>query len=348
MARSAGGMWNGAAGPVWCAVTLAVALLIVLPTSAFAQTSTRQTQQTRGPSLERALRSVVSLLPVWPRDGRRREEPEASGVVWRDGRHIVTAAHVVQGARAIFVRRHDGEIIAATMRGRDSATDLAVLKLAGDRRLPPMLIERATPVLGAPVCTIGNAFGLGLSVSCGVVSGVHRTGTGFNPIEDFVQTDAGANPGASGGALMLRGGPLVGLITGIFTKQGDANIGVNFAVSVALLERVVGDLIAHGAVRRVATGLRLRAAKRRLQVGPRTVRVAAVREGSPAALAGVRAGDIIVRANARAITRPADMARVAGLTPWGGSVRLDVRRQGTLKQLEMRLGGKGDAARRGG
>jgi len=94
--------------------------------------------------------------------------------------------------------------------------------------------SESPPELGDPVCAIGNAFGLGLTVTCGVVSGLHKAGVGFNAIEDFVQTDAAVNPGASGGALVNRSGKLVGVLSAIFTKKSDANIGVNFAVSSSL------------------------------------------------------------------------------------------------------------------
>ncbi|MGD9867715.1 MAG: S1C family serine protease, partial [Hyphomicrobiales bacterium] len=151
------------------------------------------------PPLETALRSVVSVLPDWPPDARRTEEPEASGVVLLDGTTVVTALHVVDRATSVRVRTADGDILKAEIAGRDKATDIAVLKLPS--ALAPMAVGETAPAIGDRVCAIGNAFGLGLSVTCGVVSAVNRAGTGFNGIEDFVQTDAAVNPGASGGAL---------------------------------------------------------------------------------------------------------------------------------------------------
>src|SRR5690606_40595555 len=133
---------------------------------------------------------------------------------------------------SISVRLPDGHHVPAEVVGRDAATDLALLRVEAE--LPPLPLA-PDPALGAPVCAVGNQFGLDLSVTCGVVSALHRAGTGFNPVEDFVQTDAVVNPGASGGALVDGEGRLVGLLSAIFTMESDANIGVNFAASAALV-----------------------------------------------------------------------------------------------------------------
>ena len=144
--------------------------------------------------------------------------------------------------------------LAAEIIGRDPLTDIALLKIDMDL---PLLIPGPEPALGDKVCALGNPSGLGLSLSCGVVSALHRTGTGFNPMEDFIQTDAAVNPGGSGGALLDGDDRLVGLVSAIFTKDSDANIGVNFAASHALVMRVTEDLAAHGRVIRGKSGLRV-------------------------------------------------------------------------------------------
>ncbi|MGI9384616.1 MAG: S1C family serine protease, partial [Methyloligellaceae bacterium] len=144
--------------------------------------------------------SVVSVLPTWPPDVKRSEEPEGSGVAVLDGATVVTALHIVDRATSIRIRTAKGRIVPAKLVGLDRATDIAILSI--DTPLPPLSLASEDPALGQPVCAVGNAFGLGLSVTCGVVSGVHRAGMGFNVIEDFVQTDAAVNPGASGGALV--------------------------------------------------------------------------------------------------------------------------------------------------
>ncbi|MEX0758861.1 MAG: trypsin-like peptidase domain-containing protein, partial [Tistlia sp.] len=203
-------------------------------------------------------RSVVSVLPVWPDRPQGGPDvppglaPEGSGVVYAAGGWIVTAHHVVETALSIAVRLADGRYLPAELVAADPLTDVALLRVEAD--LPPIQAA-APPRLGQPVCALGNVYGLGLAQSCGVVSALHRSNGRFNPIEDFVQTDAAINPGSSGGALLDRGGRLVGLVSAIFAGGGDGNIGVNFALSQPLLARVADDLIAHGAVRPSDPGL---------------------------------------------------------------------------------------------
>jgi len=191
--------------------------------------------------------SVVSVEPTWP--GYTRPgfgappgtAPEGSGVVVREPGLIVTAAHVVSKATEVHVHdrdgnRHDAEVVAV-----DLEADLALLRVAAE--LAPIDVAAERPATGAHVCIIANAFGLDLSITCGIVSARARSGIGFNRIEDFIQTDAAANPGASGGALVDQEGRLVGMVSAIFTKESDANAGVNFAVSAMLLERRIDHML---------------------------------------------------------------------------------------------------------
>jgi S1-C subfamily serine protease len=205
------------------------------------------------------LGSVASVILVWQgqnrgESGKPWEEPEGTAVAIKPGGYLVTNYHVIRRAVSVSVRRADGQILPAEVIGGDPLTDLALIKVAEDLVVPPPAPE---PELGAPVCTVGNQFGLGLSVTCGVVSAVHQTGIGFNAIEDFIQTDAEVNPGASGGALLDKEGRLVGVLSAIFTKDTDANLGVNFAASLRLVMRVVDDLIVHKRVVRGRSGLRV-------------------------------------------------------------------------------------------
>lgn len=281
-----------------------VAILLVFPGSAVAEDA-----------IPIAMRSVVSVLPEWPQGQRKNDEPEGSGVVIGDGDGgvvVLTAWHVVSKAKSIRVRTSDGDVVLVKLTGKDAATDLAVLRFEGrpPGDLPALSVEPLKLSLGTSVCSIGNAFGLGLSVTCGVVSGTHKAGVGFNPVEDFVQTDAAVNPGASGGALVTRDGKLVGMLSAIFTKQSDANIGVNFAVSTPLIKRVVEDIRVNGRVTRVLSGLQLGRAVGRLGTGKMAARVVRVRPGSPGAAAGLKPGDAIYQAGGRRIRKPADFRSV--------------------------------------
>lgn len=197
--------------------------------------------------------AVVSVLPTW--EGYARPgfgappgvAPEGSGVVIGsngDYVFILTAAHVVGRAVEVAVRPHNGDLSEAEIVAVDEARDLALLRAR--LRLNPLQIKQEIPEIGAHVCVIANAFGLGLSFSCGVVSATGRSGIGFNAIEDFIQTDAAVNPGASGGALLDAEGNLVGMVDAIFTKEADIDAGVNFAVSARMIAETISTWRTNG------------------------------------------------------------------------------------------------------
>ena len=183
--------------------------------------------------------SVVSVLPTWP--GYEKPglgappgtAPEGSGVAVIEQGLILTAAHVVIKATSVQVRDEGGAVHDAEVIGIDGAADLALLRISA--AVPPIVLAPERPVPGSHACIIANAFGLGTSITCGVVSAERRSGIGFNPLEDFIQTDAAANPGSSGGALVNENGELTGLVSAIFTMESDANAGVNFAASADLI-----------------------------------------------------------------------------------------------------------------
>ena len=194
--------------------------------------------------------SVLAVLPTWPGYNRPGfgappgTAPEGTGFViaapgraGQDSFYLLTAAHVVDRATRIEVFSPAGERSDVRLLATDPQTDLALLELP--YALPPVSLQQQTPEIGAHVCAAGNSFGLGISFSCGVVSATGRTDIGFNQREDFIQTDAAVNPGASGGVLVNAAGEAVGLIDAIFTKSEDSDAGVNFAISAALIARVL-------------------------------------------------------------------------------------------------------------
>ena len=283
--------------------------------------------------LDGAMQSVVSVLPEWPPDAKRSEEPEGSGVVVLDGKTILTALHVVDRAVSIRVRTLSGDIFTARIKGRDRATDIAALTI--DEKLPVIDLLEQPPGLGERVCAIGNAFGLGLSVTCGVVSGVHRAGLGFNRVEDFVQTDASVNPGSSGGALVTAEGKLVGLLSAIFTKTSDANIGINFAVASNLAMEVGKQLQANGRVKRPISGARLEPVPEKGKTGKLGARVVALRDGLLAAKGGMKIGDIIIEAGGRRIRKPADFVSAMSSLLVADSLEVKVLREGVTQTLSL-------------
>lgn len=279
-----------------------------------------------------ALQSVVSVLPDWPAKPKGAapvegapKHPEGSGVAVLPGGYIATNVHVLGRAERVTVRLEDGRQLPARILGRDAPTDIALLQIDADL---PVLRMGGEPPLASRVCAVGNQFGLGLSVTCGVVSALRRTGTGFNPIEDFIQTDAPINPGGSGGALFDSEGRLVGLVSAIFTKESDANIGINFAASSRLVMRVVDDLKAHGRVLRGRPGFvvePLAEDARETQAG---VRVSRIEPGNAAATAGIKVGDVVTTIAGRRIRKTADVASAIGLHRPGDRFEIAVVRDG--------------------
>ena len=232
-----------------CLAALVVFLTTVL--SAFAQAD-------HGPHSFKAIEaSVLRVLPTWP--GYERPgcgaplgtAPEGTGFVIAvpsnahisgssqeaSSPYLLTAAHVVERATRIEIISPNGVRADAVFLAADPRTDLALLKMPF--ALPPVKLMLDTPAVGTHACAVGNSFGLGISLSCGVVSATGRKNIGFNPVEDFIQTDAAINPGASGGLLINSAGKGLGLIDAIFTKSEDSDAGVNFAVSAKLIDRVL-------------------------------------------------------------------------------------------------------------
>ncbi|MDJ0614820.1 MAG: trypsin-like peptidase domain-containing protein [Rhizobiaceae bacterium] len=279
-----------------------------------------------------ATRSVVSLLPDWPENFTRNEEPEGSGIVLGDGTLIATADHVIGPAKSARIRTWNGVVSSAEIVLRDPLTDIALLKT--DSPLTPFPTNSFAAVADE-ACAIGNAFGLDLSVNCGVISAARVSGVGFNPIEDFLQTDAAVNPGMSGGALVDENGNLVGMLSAIFTRQSDANIGVNFAVSEALLSHVVETFQNNGSVSHRRPGIVVRQNNPALTEGVLGAEIMRVYAQSPEEDAGMEVGDIILWAGGRRIKRIGTYAAAITLSAPNEHIDLVVLRG--KKQMNLRL-----------
>ncbi|MEC5289473.1 trypsin-like peptidase domain-containing protein [Aurantimonas sp. C2-6-R+9] len=236
-----------------------------------------------------ATQSVVAVLPVLPTHEINQEEPEGTGFAIRDGRTIVTADHVLGRANAVRLRLSSGAVRSADIALRDADTDIALLHVSD--ALPPLAFS-ADARTGADACVLGNAFGLGISLACGVISATERRGVGFNRIEDFIQTDAAINPGMSGAPLITADGNVAGMASAIFTKSSDGNLGVNFVASARLLEAVLDDA-EDGRIDRRAAGVILRPLPAPGETGEPGAEVVRVAPGSPEDRAGITAGDRI-------------------------------------------------------
>lgn len=223
--------------------------------------------------------------------------------------------------------------------GRDKATDVAVLKIKADNLIAVPLGESGSLEVGDFVLAIGNPFGLGQTVTSGIVSALGRTGLGIEGYEDFIQTDASINPGNSGGALVTLDGRLVGLNTAILSKTGASN-GIGFAVPIDMARRAMQQLIEHGEVRRGRIGVTLRGTppseRQRSNVAP-GAEIASVEPSSPAALAGLASGDVITAVDGRRINTPSQLRNLIGVLPAGTEIEIRYRRGSTSSQAKVRI-----------
>ena len=267
--------------------------------------------------------------------------PTGSGAIVRADGIIVTNNHVVENAERVRVALADRREFDAEVLVRDARADLAVLRIQpGAERLPTLQIDAGQQhEVGDLVLAIGNPFGVGQTVTSGIISATNRSG---GDIASFIQTDAAINPGNSGGPLVDMDGDLIGINTAILSRSGTSS-GVGFAVPAALVRQVV-ETAAGGATRvvRPYLGVGSQAVTQDVAEGlgltrPEGVLVGTVTPNSPAARAGLRQGDIIVRANGVAVTDPgARTVQIATARP-GDVLPLEVRRAGRLETLRPRL-----------
>jgi serine protease Do len=285
--------------------------------------------------------------------GRRSAERSTPGlgtgfIIRADG-IVVTNAHVTAGATSITVMMRDGKTYTAQQIGADETNDIAVLRLTSPPKDLPLapLGNSGNLLVGEWAIAIGNPFGFVLgnpepSVSVGVISGVGRNlvarGEGPSAYFDMIQTDAAINPGNSGGPLVTADGEVVGVNSSIYSTSG-GSIGLGFAIPINRVRRVVDDLLEHGALRRPWVGLKLELDRQgttrdAIATG---ARVGFVTPGSPADRAGVKTGDVIVRAGDRQIRNVFDWEAELLDLRVGETVQLTVQRGGRESQLRVTI-----------
>lgn len=321
---------------------------------------------TLAPMLEKVMPSVVNIAtsgtvvqqsPLYndpffrkffdvPQQKRQRKRTGLGSGVIIDAKegYIVTNNHVIEKADDIVVTLSDGRKLDATIVGRDPGADVAIIQVEAKNLTEIKTANSNKLRVGDFVVAIGNPFGLGQTVTSGIVSALGRSGLGIESYEDFIQTDASINPGNSGGALVNLSGELIGINTAIVGPNG-GSVGIGFAIPVNMAQQIISQLIEHGEVKRgrlgfTAQDLTLELAEA-FDIGQsRGVVVARVEDDSAAEKAGMRAGDVIVAVNGDAVEDSADVRNMIGLIRVGTKMEIDVIRDGKKKRLEAKIAEK--------
>ncbi|MFO7593894.1 MAG: DegQ family serine endoprotease [Pseudomonadota bacterium] len=341
----------------------ALLLLVTLPLQAALPAYDSQGEQlpTLAPMLEKTVPGVVNIftrtrvavrqnpllsdpffrrffnVPEQPRE--RVQQSLGSGVVVdaKNG-YVITNHHVIDGADEIAVNTSDGRTLQATLVGSDPETDIAVLKVEKNNLKAVPMSDSEQLRVGDFVVAIGSPFGLGQTVTSGIVSALGRSGLGIEGYEDFIQTDASINPGNSGGALVNLNGELVGINTAILSKSG-GNVGIGFAIPINMAREIMDQLIEHGAVQRGTLGAQAQdltpelASAFGIEGSNRGAVVTQVTSGSPADKAGLKTGDVITHINGRAVDDATAVRNRIGLLRIGEKVQMRILRNGEQQTL---------------
>ncbi len=265
-----------------------------------------------------------------------------SGVVVSPNGYILTNQHVVEAADEIQVALADGKIVPAKVVGADPETDLAVLKIDASNLPAIVFAEPDSLKVGDWVLAVGNPFGVGQTVTAGIVSALGRTHLGINTFENFIQTDAAINPGNSGGALVDAAGNLVGINSAIYSRTGGSQ-GIGFAIPVSIARQVMEQIIKTGSVTRGWVGVEVQDMTPELAESfnlkdTEGALIAGVLKGGPADAGGIRPGDILLAVNGRKVADSASLLNlIAALKP-GESARLTVARKQQSLDLKIEVG----------
>jgi Do/DeqQ family serine protease len=266
------------------------------------------------------------------------ENSLGSGVIVRPDGYILTNNHVIAQADQIVVALQDGRRAEATVIGTDPDTDLAVIKI-GLKDLPVLPFKLSGNEVGDVVLAIGNPFGVGQTVTQGIISATGRSDLGINTYEDFIQTDAAINPGNSGGALIDVAGNLIGVNTAIFSQSG-GSLGIGFAIPAKICQQILNSILKDGRVIRGWMGISLVPPTQEDVLQPRQpgVVVADVLKRGPAAEAGIKVGDRIVKVNNEDITSTSHLINYVALQAPNTEIQVEVVRGDQKVNLTVKVG----------
>ena len=285
-----------------------------------------------------------------PNAPRQREFRSAGSGVIVDAKqgYIITNAHVIENASDITVTLLDNRSLTAKVVGKDEGSDVAVLKVQAANLTAIPIGDSDRTEVGDFVVAIGNPFGLGHTVTSGIVSALGRSGINPEGYEDFIQTDASINPGNSGGALVTLDGRLVGINTAILSRTG-GNIGIGFAIPSNMMKTVMNQLVKHGEVRRGVLGVNIQTltpdiAESMDLVNTQGALVSQVVEGSAAEKAGIKAGDVVTAINGKQVKDAAGLRNAIGLLGIGDRVDVALLRDGKPRRVTAVIGERDAAA----
>jgi Do/DeqQ family serine protease len=284
---------------------------------------------------------------------QRKEQSAGSGVIVDAARgYVLTNNHVIKDAEQVVVTLKDRRQFQAKLVGTDPGTDVAVLQIEATGLSALKFGDSDALSVGDYVIAIGNPFGIGQTVTSGIVSALGRSGLSVEGYEDFIQTDASINPGNSGGALVNLRGELVGINTAIIGPAG-GNVGIGFAVPSAMARAVMDQIVRYGEVRRGRLGIEMvdltpELAKKLGATSLDGAAIANVQPGSPAEKAGLRQGDVITAMNGRTVRNAAELRARLGLTPVGDRAELRIMRGGSTRTINTQIAAPQEVAGNGG
>ncbi|WP_019865486.1 DegQ family serine endoprotease [Methylovulum miyakonense] len=282
-------------------------------------------------------------LPNQPHRQQQQKNSLGSGVIIDSSQGLVlTNNHVIDKADKITVTLNDGRQLNAELVGTDPEADVAIIRIPADHLTQLAFADSSQLKVGDFVVAIGNPFGLGQTVTSGIISALGRSGLGIEGYEDFIQTDASINPGNSGGALVNLRGEFVGMNTAILAPTG-GNVGIGFAIPANMVMSIKESLVKNGEVRRGLLGVTTQ------DLTPELINafnlenkhgavISRIESGSPAEKAGLEPGDIIVAANGRAVKDSHDIRNIIGLMQIGDNVEIDYYHGNDKKRTSATIG----------
>ena len=279
-----------------------------------------------------------------PNQSRQQQKNSlGSGVIIDSDQGLVlTNNHVIDKADKITVTLHDGRQLKAEVMGTDPEADVAIIQIPADHLIKLPIADSSQVRVGDFVVAIGNPFGLGQTVTSGIISALGRSGLGIEGYEDFIQTDASINPGNSGGALVNLRGEFIGMNTAILAPTG-GNVGIGFAIPSNMVMTIKESLVKHGEVRRGLLGVTTQDLTPELVnafnlKNKQGAAISRIEDNSPAAKAGLEPGDIIVAANGKQIKNSHDIRNIIGLMQIGDKVNIEYFRGNDKKEVTAIIG----------